>query len=194
MPASNRVEPRAAIWPCGLHPHKKIPMPDYLLPCTCGQKTVVSTARAGETVRCACGAELQVPTMRALAALERADATSGGPAKRRARAWEDRHRAAFLFVLGSLVCLGVAAYLWITLPVVIPTLNPEEIAQAVKNATPAEAFFVYEEMKKGLQEPIADPNEKSRRLMLWGIGIAVVLAAVGSAGATFVVRRTARRG
>ncbi|MEX0678554.1 MAG: hypothetical protein WD063_15845 [Pirellulales bacterium] len=170
-------------------------MPDYLLPCVCGQKTAVSTARAGETIRCACGAELQVPTMRALGKLERADAAAGGPARRRGQNWEDRHRAAFLFVLGSLASLGVAAYLWIHLPARLIPPSPLDDAEAVENASPAEALLVYQEMEKGLEDPAEDPNEKPRQIMFWGIGLAVVLAAAAQAGALVVVLgRSARRG
>ena len=136
-------------------------MPDYLLPCTCGKKTVVSTAQAGETIHCVCGAELQVPTMRVLGELESADAAAGRSSKRRT-IWEDRHRAAFLLVLASIACLGVAAYLWLTLPELVTNaaeLSEQNIAEAFDNASPAETLEFYEEeMKRGLENPAVDPN------------------------------------
>jgi hypothetical protein len=172
-------------------------MPDYLLPCTCGKKTAVSTAQAGETIHCVCGAALQVPTMRALGQLESADAAAGGSPKRRT-IWEDRHRAAFLLVLASIGCLGVAAYLWFTLPESASAANvvsQQGIAAAFDKATPAETLAYYEDMKRGLVDPAIDANEKPRQMMLWGIGLAVLLAAAAGAGAMLVVlRRTRRRG
>ena len=43
----------------------------YLLPCTaCGQKTPVATGQAGQTIHCACGSALDIPSIRALRQLE----------------------------------------------------------------------------------------------------------------------------
>jgi hypothetical protein len=45
-------------------------MPDYLLPCSCGQKTRVANAQAGGQVACVCGKSLAVPTLRGLRELD----------------------------------------------------------------------------------------------------------------------------
>lgn len=42
----------------------------YLLPCTCGETVPVATSQAGETVACACGRALAVPTMREVRRLQ----------------------------------------------------------------------------------------------------------------------------
>jgi hypothetical protein len=165
-------------------------MPEYLLPCPCGRKTPVSTAQAGETIRCACGAEMQVPTLRGLRAMQVADASRGG---RRAGVWEDRHRAAFALVLGSLACLGVAVYLWAILPPRPMTPSTKEVSDRLNEGPPAESLQIYAEMQQGLgQPPTADPNEKSRRVKTWGIGVALAIAA-SLAGAAWAVLRRPRR-
>ena len=73
------VQPSAAAMPA-FPANRSIRNPQsamqYLLPCQCGQKLPVDASQAGLRVRCACGAEPQVPTLRGLAALERATATS----------------------------------------------------------------------------------------------------------------------
>src|SRR5436309_2466055 len=45
-------------------------MPDYLLPCSCGQKTRITGAQAGAQVTCICGKNLSVPTLRGIRQLE----------------------------------------------------------------------------------------------------------------------------
>lgn len=171
-------------------------MPDYLLPCTtCGNKTVVSTAQAGETIRCDCGADLQVPTMRGLSELEPAAATTG--AARRRGAWEDRHRGAFLLVLAAIGCLGVAGYLWYTMPPSMAGMfivNQAAITESFDKAAPVETLQFYtEEMQKGLGKPAEDYNATPRRMMQWGIALVLALAAAALAGAVLIVLRPSGR-
>jgi hypothetical protein len=42
----------------------------YLLTCTCGEKIPVTAPQAGQTVRCSCGVEQEVPTLMELKRLE----------------------------------------------------------------------------------------------------------------------------
>ncbi|HEV7222665.1 MAG TPA: hypothetical protein VGN42_08190 [Pirellulales bacterium] len=79
----------------------------YLLPCTCGKKNEVDSGQAGLNIRCSCGAELAVPTMRGLDQLERAESPTSG---RRQVAppqstWGARQALIFL---GLVVLLGAA--------------------------------------------------------------------------------------
>ena len=87
----------------------------FLLPCSCGNKIPIERAQAGQIVRCACGAELDVPTMQAIGRLEQAAATAGSaePAASRWGLWQG------LVLLGitiTLPALGWAVYLGITWP------------------------------------------------------------------------------
>lgn len=170
-------------------------MPNYLLPCTCGQKTVVSAVQAGETIRCGCGALLQVPSMRGLRDLEHADAADSPSARRApARRWEDRHRAAFSLVVAALVCLVVAGFLWTQMPQLeLPPAPPESGAdiQSVNDA-----FRIYNEMQQGLPQMPSEktPEEKTRQQLLWGIGVFVALAALaGAAALGIAIRKPQRR-
>ena len=168
----------------------KVSMPAYLLPCPCGRRTAVSTAQAGETIRCACGVDMQVPTLRGMRALEPAEAAGG---RRHAGVWDDRHRAAFVMVLGSLACLGAAVYLWATLPPRPTVPSTKEVSERLNDGPPAQSLQIYAEMQQGLgQPPTADPYEKTRRLKTWGIGLALAIA-VALAGAAWAVLRRPRR-
>ncbi len=170
-------------------------MPEYLLPCECGEHTIVSTAQAGETVRCVCGNELQVPTMRGLQELEPLERATAGDAK--AESWDDRHRVAFLLVLGALTCVGVAIYLWASLPAQIVQPTNEEFNVAVDAAAPGELMLIHKEAATGRLGNRNDLHAvlKIRQMMLWGMGIVLALgvAALGCAGIVLFNRPRARR-
>jgi len=42
----------------------------YLLPCECGASVPIETSQAGQSVPCACGRTLEIPSLRAIRALE----------------------------------------------------------------------------------------------------------------------------
>jgi fatty acid desaturase len=160
-------------------------MPEYLLPCSCGEQSVVSTAQAGETIRCTCGAELHVPTMRGLQELEPLER---GTATARASNWDDQHRVAFLLALGALTCLGVAIYLWTLLPVPVMQPTSDDFNVAVDSASTDELFMIHREL---VNERVNAPSRrddtlKTRQMILWGIGIVLALG-VAAAGCSAVV-------
>ena len=162
-------------------------MPQYLLPCKCGEQVVVSTAQAGETVRCTCGAELHVPTMRGLQdmePIERATTRAG-----RTGGWDDQHRVAFLLILGALTCVAVAIYLWFSMPV--PAVQPEaaEYQTVIESTPPAELFLLHTDAAAGrLGNPLStEPERKTRQMMQWGIGIVLALGAAALACAAIVL-------
>jgi hypothetical protein len=85
----------------------------YLLECKCGKRTAVNPNQAGRTVRCACGAKLDVPALRAMRRLpvaEHADADAQ-------QSWSGRQR---LWTVGAVLILsaiGLAVYTrWIAPP------------------------------------------------------------------------------
>ncbi len=82
-------------------------MSDYLLPCTCGKKIGVTKSQAGQTVRCTCGTELEVPTLRNLSELERVG--TRGVAK--TTTWTNRHRLVFSLAIVALAGVLAAGYL-----------------------------------------------------------------------------------
>jgi hypothetical protein len=168
-------------------------MPDYLLPCSCGEQSVVSTAQAGGTIRCACGAELQVPTMRGLRELEPLEPHSA--AAGRAVTWDDQHRVAFLLALGALTCLGVAIYLWTLLPAPVVQLTSDEFNVAIDAASTDELFMIHRELvNERVNAPSrTDDTLKNRQMLLWGIGIVLALGlAAAGCSAIVLLNRPAR--
>ncbi len=76
----------------------------YYLPCSCGKKIEVDAGQAGLSVRCQCGADLTVPTMRGLKQLEPVEAPSEVVAAETQQAnWGARQGVVFL---GLVVLLG----------------------------------------------------------------------------------------
>jgi hypothetical protein len=62
----------------------------YLLECKCGTRTAVNPSQAGRTVRCACGAKVDVPALRSMRRLpiaEQADAEQQPAWNLRQRLW-----------------------------------------------------------------------------------------------------------
>lgn len=89
----------------------------YLLPCTCGKTTPVEVSQAGETLTCACGNALKVPTLRGLKELPLADEEprAGRPAEK-AVDWSAARGALFslsllVFVVASLTA-AINFYAW----------------------------------------------------------------------------------
>ena len=169
-------------------------MPSYLLSCSCGQQTRVSSVQAGETVRCACGLPLPVPSMRELRSLPpAADDQAGKP--RTAVAWEDRHRVAFLLVLVAIAALMAAGYLAAQLPRPERQVTAQEVDEWVRTSTPDQAIGMLEDLKKGLQPDAGESAEvaSSRKMLLWGIGMALSACIVALVGAAIALRPRATR-
>jgi len=135
-------------------------------------------------VRCVCGIQLEVPTLRGLRELERAVAP---PATR--RAWGDRQRVVFVLAVLSLLAVAVAGYLAISLPA---DLAPPPPIEFDADAPLSLALAVHEDLKRGLAPamPVLSPQEraieKRRELMTWGIKIALALAGCGLLAAAVV--------
>ena len=141
----------------------------------------VSIVQAGQSVRCACGAPLQVPSLRALRALASTETSGSTPTRtQRARTWDDRHRVASLLCLGALCGLAISAYGALRLPVLIAPATPQQVEEWFRTCSPIEVFTLYEELRKGLQPTrIVIEGQVERNSMLWGIGIALTLSTLG---------------
>jgi hypothetical protein len=160
-------------------------MAEYLLPCNCGRQIAVSTAQAGDTARCECGAEVPVPTLRDMRELEPASTSTTA----RRPAWDDRHRVGFLLALGAISCLFVAGYLWSSLPVSQAQPTSEQFTTAVESFPASELMELHKQATHGLAGFPADDGteQKIRQMMQWGIGIVLVLAVAASASACIVI-------
>lgn len=160
-------------------------MSDYLLPCTCGKKIGVTKSQAGQTVRCTCGTELEVPTLRNLSELERVG--TRGVAK--TTTWTNRHRLVFSLAIVALAGVLAAGYLAIDLPPPLPEFEMVEVDEM----TPfGNVMAVYDEMKKGIEGavPPISPEmralENQRETKLWGIRMALTAAGCAAVAAAAV--------
>ena len=91
----------------------------YLLECPCGEKISVSASQAGQTVRCTCGKEREVPTLLELKKLETIEET---PSKRsfggeeKPSNWGPVQGVIAAGTLLSLMALGWLIYVMATKP------------------------------------------------------------------------------
>lgn len=138
----------------------------YLLPCSCGLEVAIEPSQAGGKAQCACGKQLDVPTMREIAALERID--TGGEAKTSRPAWSLRHG---LILLGSvlIVCgLAPSLYLYVTRP------RPLDFDQL----TIAQVWHFWEDLRLGVDRPPFPDQQyyalKTQWLYITLSGLAVV--------------------
>jgi hypothetical protein len=151
-------------------------MSNFQLPCDCGRSVSVTTSQAGQTVSCPCGAQLEVPTLRGLQSLPRADATAA--AKRRAR-WENRQRAIFSLTLISLSALLLGGYLWVNVPAPPRQATPEEIKEIFAAGTPGEVYDVFQDLQGGIGKPARAAAEDPRYFMEVGIEVALGIGICG---------------
>lgn len=161
----------------------------YLLPCACGQKIPVDAGQSGLIVKCACGAELTVPTMRGLAALERATpAPSGKPAG--SREWGTAQGLIFLGLVLALASVVAASVLWVKWPKGLQ-INEQFVTSNRKDMDDmsiAQTFEVWENLRVGLDQQRELPmmvqflemEAVSRRGM-------IAAAVVGGFGAALIV-------
>jgi hypothetical protein len=145
----------------------------------------MSTRQAGQTVRCQCGAVLEVPTLRGLADLERIE--SSGP--RADRAWGNRHRVVFAFLVGAIASFALAGFMAVRMPAKI-----ELPVVSIDADTPILMVYeVYYDLQRGID---VDPPQltevgreqvRLREQLLWGIRIALGLGGMCTVAAIAVV-------
>lgn len=128
----------------------------YLLPCECGKKNEVDSNQAGLSVRCECGAQLAVPAMRGLSALERVETAAPPVSSQPSAAWGLRQGLIFLgstiMVLSALAALGLW---WLRMPTP-PALREtyrEEIRSEIDARSPEKVMELWELLRMGIEDP-----------------------------------------
>ncbi len=151
---------------------------EYLLPCDCGHSNRVGARQAGETIECACGARLDVPTMREMRRLE--PVVEG--AARHKTAWGPRQGLAFLGLLVAALGLAAGGYFYF-----IVTPRPTDFAATqaqLDSIGPADAWQYWKIVRKGiplnLTGEAAESLEQARKAR-WGIRVSLGLTAAGLA-------------
>lgn len=133
----------------------------YLLPCSCGKKTEVDSSQSGLTLRCECGAELTVPTMRGLATLERVVPAAESAAAAATRdEWSLRQGFVFLGLAIALVALFPAGYIWYTYPTE-PTVNEaylDEDRSLIGQVTLSQSFVIWDQLHTTFEDQPEHPD------------------------------------
>jgi hypothetical protein len=128
----------------------------YLLPCQCGKKAEVDASQAGLSVRCACGAQLAVPTMRGLSGLERIEAAPRALPSQPATAWGARQGLIFLgsIILGVAV-LAAAGIWWFAMPtpISLKVNYQQEIRAEIDQHSPEDLMHLWQHLRGGVEEP-----------------------------------------
>jgi hypothetical protein len=165
----------------------------YLVPCACGRKAPVESRQAGQTVVCACGAALEVPTLLRLTAMEREESAVAAPPP--GASWGLGQAVALVGLAILLAALAGAVYLCFQRPL-LPVVDPQRVHDAVQKMPPA---VVYQNWKL-LRDQGLDPKdtvlvdmyrEAVLRYRLWWL--AVLLAAVAGIAAIVVPLARARK-
>lgn len=123
----------------------------YLLPCKCGSSLPVSQSQAGGHLRCSCGAELEVPTLRGLRDLEQVEVAQ----EQGAAEWGLRQGILTVGILVSLLLGGGAAWFAANEPAPPESFDIASRANVldtgIENLTPDQAWTMW----KSQYEPLA---------------------------------------
>jgi hypothetical protein len=157
-------------------------MSQYLLTCSCGRTSTVTARQAGQSIRCACGAALDVPTLRGLRDLPPAVADG---ASKPTRTWDNRHRAVFAMLLGSAFALTLGVYFAGKIQQQVLPPAPRTLDA---NSTPSDVLDAFVELRQGFKpDPIIVGATDERELWLIGKRVSLSLGGVLLAGAVLVL-------
>jgi hypothetical protein len=183
----------------------------YKLPCSCGQTIPIEVSQAGQTVRCNCGADVEVPAMRLIRSLPIVEAV--GSAKPSVDSpWPIV--SSLLFAVGMLLFvggLGVAGYYqWGRTNLFTEEVkwdNLEESHARIDSFTISEAWEGWTVLRDGSIGPYTPPVFVVHRfvseywlkhvlgsLIVAAVGLALVLSAFISRSATRGRGRPSRGG
>ncbi len=159
----------------------------YLLPCPqCGRNLVVTTGEAGGRVRCECGSQVDVPTVRGLREL----ATAPAPTAEATSSWTARHSLIFLGVLTMLAGVAFGLFLHYRAARLLPQST---FADDIRNMPAEDTWTLWSQYFRGRvgrwqplkgEKQLSDLKayEEMKRWELIGYGFAglgVVLAVIG---------------
>lgn len=128
----------------------------YLFSCQCGQKHSVETHQAGQMIRCSCGKQIELPTMRQILQLEQeANAT---PTRKRS-SWNVRRRLTVLGVVSLMVSLALGITVWLLWPSPpVRVYNATKVHQDTMALTPLQSMKLWEMV---IHVPLGRLNSKT---------------------------------
>ena len=152
----------------------------YLLPCQCGRKTPVDSTKAGQTMRCECGAELEIPTLGAMKKLQRVEQkTKPAPMVR----WGARQRVLLVGIIICAIGLCIAGLFTIRRPVPPPHAQLiEVIPQRVESLSLMQTIQLWGMLERGLPEGSSledQAYQKEYKAYLRRTTVALVIAGLG---------------
>lgn len=169
----------------------------YQLPCeACGKPTIVETSQAGQQIQCACGARIEVPSLRGIRELAPAEAADS---QRKRKSWTPGRGVSFAAGL-VLIILGIlpAAYgayvrgqLDLSKP---PPVDVALIAEDTSQLTMEQTLAVFQEAQRsGLGPYITPPHVAMRQFSkMMGIvslvGCGMIVAGVIALGGAMLSR------
>jgi hypothetical protein len=175
----------------------------YQLTCSCGTTHRVSVSQAGQSLTCACGNSLSIPTLRGLKELPPAQAGDATTSHSSERA-ETGRPSVWVGILFAIMFLAVPCAIFFAYQrLTMDTSNTEEADRnaafaELDAATPlmlSDAWNQYSTIALGPpNKPSFYHAEQARRSLEWKIVISstIALAAAASAAAISVSRRVAR--
>jgi hypothetical protein len=126
----------------------------YLLPCPCGAQMIVEPRQAGQTVPCACGSTLQVPTLLDMTALEPAPSVvvTSEPTP---QAWGVGQQMRLLGTVLLLAAIVLDVLLYIDPPRSrFDVIDPEWLQTYAQKLSPVETLRQWEYAKQGLDRHV----------------------------------------
>jgi hypothetical protein len=111
----------------------------YLLPCRCGRKITVETSQAGQQIRCQCGVNQEVPTLRKISALESVEPESDSS---NATTWGTKQKIVLLAAAVLVIALALMALLVIERPTLPSPPDPQTLR-------PLESLKLWEQLLAG---------------------------------------------
>jgi hypothetical protein len=164
-------------------------MTKYLVPCTCGKSVAVDASQAGLQIRCECGNELDVPTMRGLRQLPTAEAGPADASAQRAGAWGPRQGMMFLGGVIALIGGLVAAAVYSARPQINVQVNRAALQADNDALTLEQSWYLWQHLRQGLDQftltetPEFQKNHATYRLRLGlalgAVALGVLLAVAG---------------
>jgi hypothetical protein len=124
-------------------------LPQFLVPCSCGQKLIVGANQAGELIHCRCGKTIEVPTLRELNRLERVVDRRAAPPP---ATWNKRKGLILLGVVIAVGALATAGFLELRRP---PPMEAALLKRRVDHMTPAQAWGQWMQLSAGISQPLS---------------------------------------
>lgn len=167
----------------------------YLLPCTaCKGRVEVDSTDAGLTVRCACGQQLEVPTLRGLAELKQ---VAGEQSTAQRGSWGPVQATILFSLVIAVGALGFAGWrIWWTPG--DPQINSEAVRQQIDMLSPQESFEYWDVLRQGLdmrEDPLMVRYHRYRdEFIRWNyvyltVGAIALLVAIGFSVVHFTSRK-----